>query len=110
MIKWRKNGDGNPAERVGSGRNEKLDVPLTCGDGDCRRSAERRYNLDTVGALDASWLALFYGTGPGQSRFGDYLAYTSTQVEAHAGAEHQSHQEQLGVFNGESLHLDGTAG
>ncbi|HEY0501146.1 MAG TPA: hypothetical protein VGD48_35745, partial [Kutzneria sp.] len=49
MIKWRKCGDGNPAERVGGGRNEGLDVPLTSGDGDRRRSAERRCNLDTVG-------------------------------------------------------------
>jgi hypothetical protein len=49
MIKWRKCGDENPVERVRSGWNETLDVPLTCGNGDCRRSVERGGYLDTVG-------------------------------------------------------------
>jgi len=49
MIKWRKCGDGNSLERAGNGQAESPEAPLTCGDGECRRSAEGRYNLDTVG-------------------------------------------------------------
>lgn len=39
-------------ERVGSGHNEGPCVPLTCGVGDCRRSAEWACNFDAVGVVD----------------------------------------------------------